>query len=66
MKPLVFCAFPPCWYVDVCRFVSKVTKQLLVLDGEKKAGRSKGSQSPVCVLTPPPSDLNVDSSKLSW
>lgn len=62
MKPLVFCAFPPCWCADVCRFVSKMTKQLLVLDGEQKAGRSKGSQSPVCVLTPP-SDLYVDSSK---
>lgn len=57
MKPLVFCAFPPCWYVDVCRFVSEMTKQLLVFETGKR--RQEGakilseSQS-LCFNAPPP------------
>ncbi len=62
MKPLVSCAFPPCWYVDVCRFVSKMTKQLLVLKRGKEGRKEQRFSVWVCVLTPP-SYLNMDSSK---
>lgn len=62
MKPLVSCAFPPCWYVDVCRFVSKMTKQLLVLKRGKEGRKEQRFSVWVCVLTPP-SVLNMDSSK---
>ena len=56
MKPLVFCAFPPCWYVDVCRFVFRRWQSSFWFLKRGKEGRKEQrfSVSEFVFNAPPP------------
>lgn len=62
MKPLVFCAFPPCWYVDVSFCFEDDEAAFGFETGKRRQEGEKILSLRVCLLTPP-SDLNMDSSE---
>lgn len=52
MKPLVFCAFPLCWYIDVCFEDDEAAFGFEM--GKRRQEGAKILSLRVCVLTTPP------------